>query len=261
MFTLSRTGDENEAIRKIAVNILGIQGKLSVEEKKKRIAELIQEMQTSSHERRISAIKQLSTFSDGEVVLALMEAIRDDSTDIRRASAESLRRINSLEAIPALIELRDDLDAEVRETAEFACKQLLKGLMSYLILDIDKRKTAARYLPKFGAFAVNPLLIMLRDAETIHSERAKPTEIRSAIIDALSKINDPHAVDLLTQALKNKNDLIVWGAAKALGAIGDASVIGPLEEALVRWYDPARKLSPTTYVWMTIKDALKQLNA
>jgi len=102
---------------------------------------------------------------------------------------------------------------------------------------------------------------MLRDSTSIQSERASLTEMQDAIVSALSKMDDPNAVDLIISALQDKDDLIVWGAAKTLGAIGDISAIGPLEEALAQWYDLARKLTPMTYVWMAIKNALEQLNA
>ncbi|MFA7168409.1 MAG: HEAT repeat domain-containing protein, partial [Sphaerochaetaceae bacterium] len=163
--------------------------------------------------------------------------------------------------IPALIRLLDDPDDDVQEAAELACRQLLKVLMSDLKQTVDKRDIAAQYLSEMGAFAVNPLFAMLRESNSILSERASPIEIQMAIVNALSKMIDPDATDLIIRALQDKGDLIVWGAAKALCAIGDTSAIGPLEEALAQWYDPERRLSPTTYVWMTIKNALDQLGA
>ena len=261
LFALSENEDEDDNVRKIATSVLSSLGKLEAEAKKKLIAELIQEMKTSSSGRQISAIKQLSTFSEEEVIFALMEAAGSDLAEIRKTSAESLRRINSPKAIPALVGLLDDPDDDVQEIAEFACKQLLKVLMSDLKQTSDKRATAGRHLSKMGAFAVNPLFTMLRESNSILSERTSPIEIQMAIVNALSKMDDPNAVVLIISALQDKDDLIVWGAAKALGAIGDTSAIGPLEEALAHWYDLAGKLTPMTYVWMAIKNALEQLGA
>jgi len=189
-----------------------------------------------------------------------MEAAQDESVDVRRVAADSLRRINKPMAIPTLIELCDDPDDDIRETAEFACRQLLKVLKSDLKQTSDKRATAAGHLSRMGAIAVNPLLVMLRESESIRSERADSGEIRNSIVDALSRMNDPDAIALMIRALQDKNDLVVWGAAKALGAIGDASAIGPLKEALARWYNPMRCMTPTTYVWMEIERALQRLN-
>jgi len=259
LFVLSENEREDEEVRKIATSALSIQGALEVAVKKKLIAELIQEMKSLSQGRRISAIKQLSTFSDEEVVLALMEATQDESTDIRRASADSLRRINSLKAIPALVRLRDDSDDDVRESSEFACKQLLQVLLSNLKLDIDKRNTAARHLAELGSFAVNPLFAMLCDAETIQSERATSTEIRKAIVRALSRMNDPSAIELMIQALQTRNDWVVWGAARALGIIGNRNAIEPLEETLMRYNHVEKHHSRLTFVRVAIKWALDQL--
>ena len=260
LFTLSKKAGEDEEVRKIATSVLSIQGRLNVEEKKRHIADLIRDVKTSSHGKRLSAIKQLSAFGDEEVILALMEATQDESVDVRRVAADSLRRINKPMAIPTLIELCDDPDDDIRETAEFACRQLLEVLKSDLKQTSDKRATAAGHLSRIGALAVNPLLVMLRKSESIRSERADSGEIQNSIVDALSRMNDPDAIALMIRALQDKNDLVVWGAAKALGAIGDASAIGPLKEALARWYNPMRCMTPTTYVWMEIERALQRLN-
>lgn len=73
-------------------------------------------------------------------------------------------------------------------------------------------------------------------------------------------MNDPAVIELISRELQNENDLIVWGAARALGALGDASAIGPLKEALTR-YDQAMRRNPRmTYVWKAISDALNRLN-
>jgi len=261
LFALSEDEGENGAIREIATSVLGTLGRLETEKNRKHIAGLIHEMRTSSPSRRISAIKHLSTIREEEVIYALMEATCDESADIRRVSADSLHRINSPKAIPALIHLLDDPDNDVQETAEFACRQLLKVLMSDLKQTSDKRDIAARSLAEMGAFAVEPLLDMLRDVDRIQSERASSIEIQNAIVNALSQMNDPHAIERITRALEDKNDRIVWGAARALGTIGDTGVLGLLEEALER-YDRAMKLNPRmTYVWKAINDTLKQLNA
>jgi len=94
-----------------------------------------------------------------------MESTRDDSADIRKASTDSLRRINSPKAIPALIQLLDDPDGGVQETSELACERLLKGLMSDLKKTEDKQDVAVRYLSEMGGFAVKRLLVMQHDAE------------------------------------------------------------------------------------------------
>lgn len=260
LFALSKNEDENEHIRKIATSVLSSLGKLEAEAKKKLIADLIREAKTSSGGRQISAIKQLSTFSEEEVIHALMEATRNDLAEVREASAESLGRINSPKAIPALVRLLDDPDDNVQEAAELACRRLLKVLMSDLKQTVDKRDIAARYLSGMGAFAVDPLFDMLCGSKKIQSDRASSTEIQNAIISALSQMNDPAVIELISRELQNENDLIVWGAARALGALGDASAIGPLKEALTR-YDQAMRRNPRmTYVWKAISDALNRLN-
>ena len=260
LFTLSKKAGEDEEVRKIAMSVLSIQGRLNVEEKKRHIADLIRDVKTSSHGKRISAIKQLSAFGDEEVILALMEAAQDESVDVRRVSADSLRRINKPMAIPTLIELCDDPDDDIRETAEFACRQLLEVLKSDLKQTSDKRATAAGHLSRIGALAVNPLLVMLRESESIRSERADSGEIKNSIVDALSRMNDPDAIALIIRALQDKNDLVVWGAARALGAIGDASAIGPLKEARERYIQVKKLDSRMTYVWMELEKALQRLN-
>lgn len=259
LFVLSEDDGEDEEVCKAATGVLSSQGKLEAKVKKKHISGLIREVKTSSHERRVSAIKQLGAFRDEEVIRTLMESTRDDSADIRKASTDSLRRINSPKAIPALIQLLDDPDGGVQETSELACERLLKGLMSDLKKTEDKQDVAVRYLSEMGGFAVKRLLVMQHDAEKIQSSYAKPADIRRGIVKALSNMNDPYAVELMIQALKDEDDWVVQGAAQALGAIGDKSAIAPLENAKDRYGEAIKRDLTVTFVYMALQNALEKL--
>jgi len=261
LFVLAKDGSEGEEIRKTATGVLRNLGKLEAKTTKYRINELIIEMKEAPHERRISAIKQLGAFKDEEeVILTLTESAQDESADIRRASAESLIRINSPKTIPALIRLLDDPDNVIQGIAELACKQMLKQLMPNLKLDVDRRDAVTRHLSEMGSFAVRPVFDVLRDAGNISSSRATASEIRRSAEKALSGMSDPYAVELMIQALEDSDDWVVQGAARALGAIGDKSAIPFLEDAEKRYTKAIQHGEHhVTFVRFEIQKALKEL--
>jgi HEAT repeat protein len=258
---LSKDESEHNEIQKIALDVLSGLEWLDDEAKKRQTGILIDEMRSGTHERRISTIKQLSKFSNREAINALMEAAGDESADVRKASAESLREINTPISIPVLIPLLDDPDKEVAEIAESACKNLLRGLLYNIKLDKEKREAAAAHLAKMGAVAVDPLLDMLRDVENIQSERATPIEIQKSVVNALSRMTDPSAVKILCRALEDANSDVVWGAAKALGNIGDASAIEALDKALRKYSQMLKKDLGLTYVSNVLKEARSKLKS
>lgn len=258
---LSKDESEYKEIQKIALSVLSGLEWLDDEAKKRQTGILIDEMRSGTHERRISTIKQLSKFSNRVAINALMEAAGDESADVRKASAESLREINTPISIPVLIPLLDDPDKEVAEIAESACKNLLRGLLYNIKLDEEKREAAAAHLAKMGAVAVDPLLDMLRDVENIQSERATPIEIQKSVVNALSRMTDPSAVKILCRALEDANSDVVWGAAKALGNIGDASAIEALDKALRKYSQMLKKDLGLTYVSNVLKEARSKLKS
>lgn len=261
LFALAKDDSEGEEIHKAATGVLRNLGKLEAKATKDRISELIIEMKEAPHERRISAIKQLGVFKDDEeVILTLTKSAQDESADIRRASVESLIRINSPKTIPALIRLLDDPDNDIQGIAELACKQMLKQLMPDLKLDVDRRDAATRHLSEMGSFAVRPVFDVLRDAGNISSSRATASEIRRSAEKVLSGMSDPYAVELMIQALEDSDDWVVHGAARALGAIGDKSAITSLEDAEKRYTKAIQRGEHhVTFVRFEIQKALKEL--
>ncbi len=262
LFALAKDDSEGEEIRKTVTSTLRNLGQLEAKVTKDRISKLIFEMREAPHERRTSAIKQLGIFkNDEKVISALMESAQDESTDIRRASAESLIRINSPKAIPALIRLLDDPDNDIQGIAELACKQMLKQLMPALkSVYEDRRNVAARHLSEMESFAVKPLITMLRDADKFISKNVKAIYIRKSTVKALSGMSDPYATELIIQALKDGDDWIVWGTAQALGAIGDKSAVSPLESTNKRYEESRKGRRPNlTSVRNEIQKALKKL--
>ena len=108
---------------------------------------------------------------------------------------------------------------------------------------------------------MDPLLDMLRDVENIQPERATPIEIQKSVVNALSRMTDPSAVKILCRALEDANSDVVWGAAKALGDIGDASAIEALDEALGKYSQMLKNDLGLTYVSNVLKEARSKLKS
>jgi HEAT repeat protein len=78
-------------------------------------------------------------------------------------------------------------------------------------------------LQRIGEPAVEPLIQALKDKDKV---------IRFGAADALGRIGDARAVEPLIQALKDEDYTVRAWAALNLGRIGDAKAVEPLTEAL-----------------------------
>jgi len=128
-------------------------------------------------------------------------------------------------AVPALIALLGDADANVRANAVWALGDIgdvraVEPLIAAL-RDADVRWCAARALGELGDNrAVEPLIPLLGDADA---------NVRVYAAGALGEINkDPRAFAVLITALGDTGAQVRWSAAGALGKLGDIRAVGPL---------------------------------
>lgn len=116
---------------------------------------------------------------------------------------------------------------------------------------------AALEVARFGAIAVDPLLVALEHDNRAHRMRAayalgqigdlravEPLingieddshSVRRAAAEALGRLRDERAIDPLIRALSDTIPSVQKSAAAALGTIGDARAVEPLISALEDW--------------------------
>lgn len=172
---------------------------------------------------------------------ALIDRLSDSDPDVRAAAAEALGNIGAKAAIQPLKGRMDDKaeEAKVRLSAAVALGKMGdKGAIEFLInmlteADENLRVRAANALSEVGSPAVNALLDALRSKEELK---------RWGAAKALGEMRCKEAIDELIKVTKDKSEDVRIASVVALGRIGDASAVPALLEALkddsekVRWH-------------------------
>jgi vesicle coat complex subunit len=185
-------------------------------------------LKRESRELRVGVAKALGEIGDASAVDALIEALKDEDSDVRENSIDALVKIakKDLGVVDKLIKALRDKDSDVRG-----------GITKVLgNLGWDPKSEEERVLyyiakgdwdecVKMGGVAVEFLIERLKD---------KNSDVHDKSIDALVKIakKDLGVVDKLIKALKDEDSYVRISVAWALGEIGDARAVDALIEAL-----------------------------
>jgi HEAT repeat protein len=226
----------DETVRAAAVAALQGMGKEAV-------IYLIQALNDPQPAVRIAAAEALGQIGDVDAVDPLIRTTRDEREDVRIAAASALARIGNKKSIQPLIRLFADRYHGVRVAAADAVATFgraaldpleealsdpvtvvrvtaaravgLIGLIDTIPLLIDHlgdpaaevRWSVARALAGFGPPVIDPLSLVMRRGSK---------DMRLAAIDALWEIEDERVVDILRQALDDKDEEVREKAAAAL---------------------------------------------
>jgi len=197
---------------------------------------------------RRAIVTALGELGDARALTPLVSALRDDQGRVRQEAARALGKLGDVRAVDPLIAALADERAFVRAAAAEALDRLgwkphdgaaeaaywvatehwgksantgvIAPLLSVLNDDDPAiRGVVAATLADVGALAVEPLIDAVIDPHT-------PWRRRWGAAEALGRIGDPRAVEALITALPNA------ACAAALGQIGDARAVEPLVTAL-----------------------------
>lgn len=164
------------------------------------------------------------------IVQALIGALRDTDTEVRRAAVRSLSRFEDPASLPAFREALRDADAEVRAAAAEALGERQDrssaGALAQALRDesVEVRRAAAGALAEIpGSGARDPLLAALKDPDA---------EVRGHVIEALAKLGDATAVEGLISAMKDSKPDVRAKAIEALTELELGSPPGGILEAL-----------------------------
>ncbi len=142
----------------------------------------------------------LGKIGDKAAVSALVEALKDEDSAVRKGAAEALRNIGNEAAVPALMQaLREE--------------------------DIFVPCMAAQALAKIGDKAAVPALV-----QALYH---KQSLVRMNAAVALGEIDNEAAVPVLVQALSDENSLVRSRVAVALGDIASSELLPTLSELLI----------------------------
>jgi HEAT repeat protein len=175
---------------------------------------------------------------DNKHVDQLLEQLKNDDYNIRRAAAKELKGVTSdNRAFNALIDALKDADKDVRSFAAYdlawffdsrAIGPLINALKDK---DKDVRCNAADALGVMKnvhsiELAVEPLISLLQDGYY---------DVRFTTATSLGELKDRRAVEPLIAALKDENKDVRSCAAIALGILEDKRAIAPLATNLLDW--------------------------
>jgi hypothetical protein len=175
----------------------------------------------------------------------LLRMLRSNDWQLRAAAAFALGRIESREAVTALIDLLDDDHERVREGAVWSLgvgirdRRAISPLRA--LLDDESphvREWAARGLGRFYDYASVPRIIkLLKDEDTL---------VRRSAVQALDAICDERAIEPLKAALKDEDAYVRTAAAEALKRIrvADAEALKKIRGSAEAEPEPAPPAPP-----------------
>ena len=215
------------------------QTKSKQDKKNHVILALCEALKDPSLDVRIQAAEALRRLEDKTAVQPLILALKDDHWQMRAAAAEALGDLEDKSAVPGLIELLNDEDWHVREQALESLGDLkdpaaIKAL-SQAAQDPNRaiRKLAVWAMGEMqDRSTVAPLSLALKDEDW---------EIRQEASEALGKLEDDSAVSPLSAALSDPVMEVRKAVIHALDYIDSPKTMEPLCQALTDEHWEIRK--------------------
>ncbi|MHA1211734.1 MAG: HEAT repeat domain-containing protein, partial [Candidatus Heimdallarchaeota archaeon] len=189
----------------------------------------------NSEEIKVNIEAALGELGVSKVVPKLMARLMDGTQSYERAvAAEALGKIHAKEAIPILLEtaLRDQ-DVLVREKAVKALGNVKsKEATDILIQILQEEDNKDLRLEVIDAFSKIGGIEVIQTLENL-LENDSDDEMRIAAINALVEIKATNSgIILIATLYEDSNFNVRKHAGKALGLLGDATVIPPLVDVL-----------------------------
>lgn len=213
-------GDENEDVRKAAIDSLGNIGP----EAKRAIPALTESLKDEDADVSMAVIRSLRSV-DPEAITPLIEALKVEHGVVRRSAAQALMEMGpkAKDAMPALAEvLKSDPDDDVRCTAALALGSM--GPEAIPALTEVLQDTGVRYsrvrvaavnaLGNMGPVAIPALTPVLKNKDV------RNWDVRVAAVHAIGNMG-PEAIPVLTDVLRSEKDKeFLPRVAYALSSIG-----------------------------------------
>lgn len=155
-------------------------------------------------------------FADTAIVRAVMQRLKDESAEVRRAAADALGRMRHPMSIDVLVIALDDIDGDVRRSAIHALGNFEHARVPAPPIrrmldnqDSEIRSHAVRILAELRDRAAVPAITrLLEDPED---------EVRSSALQALNELEAPIAEEVLARTLADKSVDVRESAAHLAG--------------------------------------------
>jgi len=181
-----------------------------------------------SDDQRCVAARRLGKLKEKRAVPLLIKFLNHADNKVRTASAEALGEIGDSSAVEPLL-AATNAPLEVRRQIILALGNLKDSravpFLTGCLADQDVLLTliATTALSRLGSSAVDPLLVCLTNINP---------QVRYGAAAALGKIGDKRALNPLIAHLQDEVESVTWSSARALGDIGDDAAVRPLVRCL-----------------------------
>ncbi|MGB0716043.1 MAG: HEAT repeat domain-containing protein [Phycisphaerae bacterium] len=225
------TFDSDPEVREWAIRALrNVRDELAVDS-------LVDALRDDDAEVREQAVRTLMSYDDPRIADALIQSLADAEPEVREWSARALGQLRDPKTIDALVRSTSDTDEEVREWATRSLRKIDDEAALDALIDIvynglpDTQEWAVRGLGlRGGSRAVEVVKNILLDATATAEARAEAAQ-------ALGRMRESSAVDLLLRALDDDSEKVRLRAIGALGKFGGETVVERLTD--VASDDPA----------------------
>lgn len=189
------------------------------------LAGCVQDSPPSSRERTVSL---------------LLELLRDEVPEMRRTAAESLGKIGDPRAADAILPLKHDPAAIVREASVLAMGRLkpaaTDGVVALLTQALEDPVESVRQAAVVAIGEIEPGSRLLQPV--VGLLRSSDATIRKAAVRALLQIDSSQSVPALVAAGRDSNAEVRQGIVAAVGEWGGSAVSPWLRERLAHDLSP-----------------------
>ena len=190
------------------------------------VPSLLKKVNSSDKVQREHVIAALGSLRASEAIAPISQVLGDKTLGRRYVAAWALGEIGEPAGIPALLQALNDDDTEVRKYATRALIKLNQSAVEPLIAYL------ATAPPQGGAGAIRALgdIADLRALDPLLSQVNGVN--REEVFLALGKLKDPRAEGALLKGLTDPDWKVRMKAAMALGPVGSAAAVAPLQITL-----------------------------
>lgn len=187
---------------------------------------LLKKVDSADKSQREHVIAALGSLRAKEAVAPISAVLGDKSLGRRYVAAWALGEIGESTGVPALLQALNDNDTEVRKYATRALIKLNQDAVEPLIAYLA---TA----PQQGGAGAIRALGDIADSRALTPLLAQVDGVnREEVFLALGKLRDPRAEGALLKGLADPEWKVRMNAAMALGPVGSQAAIAPLQRTL-----------------------------
>jgi hypothetical protein len=194
------------------------------------VSEELELLQNAKWWVRARAARDLGMLRAKEAIAALTIALQDEHPDVRNEAMQSLVKLAGVEALGTILKTARNISQWTSLELSMIVKEYEEQAFPYLIdaLEYSDQSVvlfAIEILAETGfVTAVDPLI---RVAKTYPN-----VLVRSKAVEALGRLGDQRAEELLHELLKNPYPQLRASATKALGRIGSPASVELLTERM-----------------------------